>query len=149
MNPGSRLSHEELLSSVRPQPLGQHDLRILRSYLQDAQQKGLDVVLAPDPEGSLEAAAGEGVLLLKSAALNADFLLVHVDAGRGFLRRRNSHILTFFSPPAKSEWFPFLSPGSLKLALAQISNMYQYRRRPRVQKKLRPVRRPTMALDDA
>lgn len=133
-----RQSSQDILNSTRRLPWDRRAQATLLARLPGSRQ-GIPAstpasipfpVLHPVRECDLEEAIRDGFLVLRSAALRADFLLVNVEVGRSLLGEAKATVFCFHSAPGQDAWMPLMAPDRLDAVLSAIGNMGCYRHPP-------------------
>lgn len=118
-------SFENIFTSSRRIPLTSFERQVLSAYLETAIRNGLDIKLDISSEDQVEEMLSDGAILLKSQLLDRSFLLVKIDAGRGFFGAQKTHILTFIGDSYKDEFQAGPSLKSIAVALTSINNIFR------------------------
>lgn len=118
-------SFENIFTSSRRIPLTSFERQVLLGYLETAIRNGLDIKLDASSEDQVEEMLSDGVILLKSELLDRSFLLVKIDAGRGFFGAQKAHVLTFIGDSYKDEFQAGPSLKSIAVALTSINNIFR------------------------
>ncbi|MBI1371923.1 MAG: hypothetical protein GC159_04070 [Phycisphaera sp.] len=94
-------------------------------YLKTAAKNGLDICLHPMMAEAGKEAFDDGVLVLSSVDLDADFVFVKIDGGRGLFGRQKSNVLSYVGHVSSDELMPGTSFRGLAIALTSINNIYR------------------------
>ena len=116
---------ENIFTSSRRVPLTSFERQVLSTYLETAIRNGLDIKLDITAEDQVEGMLSDGAILLKSGLLERSFLLVKIDAGRGFFGAQKTHVLTFIGHSYKDEFQAGPSLKSIAVALTSINNIFR------------------------
>ena len=116
-------SFESIYKTTRRLPFSDTDAKQMRTHLQIIHGHGLD--LSIEDASDLEEMLQEGILTPQSRDLQADFVFVNVDAGRGFFGGQKTKVLTFTSDIYRNQYFPGPVLGNLLRALVGINNLYR------------------------
>lgn len=89
-------SFETICKTALRLPFKDTDVRQMRVHFEAARRAGLDLRIQTEISDFAEMVR-EGIFLLQSRDLKSDFLLINVDAGRGFFGGQKRRVLSYTS----------------------------------------------------
>lgn len=118
-------SFAKILEATNRIPFTNRDGAELLAYLKSAAKNGLDISVHPIMKGSIQENFGEGVIVLTSAALDADFVVIKVDGGHGFFGGQKSNFMFYVGRVESDELMPGATFRSFARAITSINNIYR------------------------
>lgn len=118
-------SFAKILEATNRIPFTNHDGAELLSYLKAAGRNGLDILVHPIMKGTIQESFDEGIIVLTSAALERDFVVIKIDGGHGFFGKQKANFMFYVGRVESDELMPGATFRSFARAITSINNIYR------------------------
>lgn len=118
-------SLESIMVASKRTHFTQADGEYLLSIIKKSAQTGRNLNLHPIMQGAVKEAFDDGMIALKAADLDADFLLVKLNAGRGLFGGVKSRVMAYVGSVEDDRLMPSVLSKNLIMATASINAAYK------------------------
>lgn len=121
----SYVTLQTALSATKRTPLTKLDLEMLRAYKESVRGTNRDIVLHHSMDGALQQACENGYIVLTCPFLEADFVFLKLDAGRGLFGGQKYRVMSYVGTVDLDELMPGSTFKSFAIALSAINNIHR------------------------
>lgn len=118
-------SFDNFLSTTNRLPITTKEAEQFIAFAKTNEKHGLTVRLHDAFQGELQDAFNRGILLLTSPVLQADFLFLKIDAGRGLLGGQKHRYQSAIGCYNEDSFTPGATFRNLPIALTSINNLFR------------------------